>query len=109
MEGVSHTGKLGVLSKEEGYAAARNAAICALHAVRKKIGSLDLVSRVLCLTVFVNCLPDFTEIPFVANGASDLLVEIFGEAGKHARTAVGAPSLPLNAAVEISLILELRE
>lgn len=108
-EGLSHQGKLGVLSKEEGYAASRNAAIYALHAVRNELGTLDRVRRVGNITVFVNSLPDFTEISFVANGASDLLVEIFGEAGKHARTAVGVAALPLDAAVEVNMMLELRE
>ncbi|MEM3738334.1 MAG: RidA family protein [Thermoplasmata archaeon] len=108
-EGLSHKGKLGVLSKEDGYVAARNAVIYGLHAVRKELGTLASVSRVLSITVFVNSLPEFTEIPFVANGASDFLVEVFGEMGKHARTAVGVASLPLDAAVEINMVLELRE
>ncbi|MCX8173561.1 MAG: RidA family protein [Thermoplasmata archaeon] len=108
-DGLTHRGKLGVLSKEDGYAAARNATLYGLHAVRNELGTLDRVSRVLGVSVFVNSLPEFTEISYVANGASDLLVEIFGDAGKHSRTAVGVSALPLDAAVEISMLLELRE
>jgi len=107
--GLTHKGKLGKLSKEEGYAAARNAVIYGLQAMRKEIGTLDRVRRILRLEVFVNAEPDFSEISYVANGASDLLLEIFGEAGKCARLALGVSALPMDASVEVSLIAELRE
>ena len=71
-------------------------------------GDLDRVARVVKLTGFVNSTPDFTDQPKVINGCSDLLVEVFGDAGRHARSAVSAPSLPLGVAVEVEAIIELR-
>ena len=70
-------------------------------------GDLDKVTRVLRLGGFVNCMPEFTQMPQVVNGASDLMVEIFGDAGKHARAAVGVASLPLGVAVEVEAMFEL--
>ena len=71
------------------------------------IGDLDKVKRVLKLTCFVNSVADFTDQPKVANGVSDLMVEVFGDAGKHARSAVGVNVLPLNVAVEVEAVFEL--
>lgn len=102
-----HSGKLGVdVSVEEGYAAARQCAINCLSAAKGIIGDLNNVRQVVKLRVLVNSDPDFTDQPAVANGASDLLVELFGESGKHARAAVGVASLPLGASVEVELMLE---
>lgn len=102
-----HSGKLGAgVSVEEGYAAARQCAINCLSAAKGIIGDLNNVRQVVKLRVLVNSDPDFTDQPAVANGASDFLVEIFGESGKHARAAVGVASLPLGASVEVELMLE---
>ena len=102
------TGKLGAeFSVEEGYAAAREAAIRLLARVREEAGSLDRVRRVVKVVGFVNSTPDFIDQPRVVNGASDLLVDVFGEAGRHARSAIGVASLPLGAPVEIEMIVEL--
>jgi enamine deaminase RidA (YjgF/YER057c/UK114 family) len=87
-------------------ACARRCVVNALAAVRAAVKSLDAVRGVVRVGVFVACVPEFTDHPRVANGASELLVEVFGEPGRHARAAVGAPSLPLNAPVEVDLMLE---
>ena len=102
-------GKLGrEISVAEGQQAAR---LCALnilaHAKTACDGDLDRVKRVLRLGGFVNCTPEFTQMPQVVNGASDLMVELFGDAGKHARAAVGVASLPLGVAVEVEAMFEL--
>ena len=102
-----HSGKLGEdVSVEEGYAAAKQCAINCLSAAKGIIGDLNNVQQVVKLRVLVNSSPDFTDQPAVANGASDLLVELFGESGKHARAAVGVASLPLGVSVEVELLLE---
>ena len=102
-----HSGKLGEdVSVEEGYAAAKQCAINCLSAAKGIIGDLNNVQQVVKLRVLVNSTPDFTDQPAVANGASDLLVELFGESGKHARAAVGVASLPLGVSVEVELVLE---
>ena len=80
-----------------------------LAVIRDAIGSLDKVKQVVSLTGFVNSAPDFYGHPQVINGASELLVELFGEKGKHSRTALGAAALPLNVAVEINLIVEIED
>lgn len=104
---VLHSGKLGAdVSVEEGYAAAKQCAINCLSAAKGIIGDLNDVQQVVKLRVLVNSDPDFTDQPAVANGASDFLVELFGESGKHARAAVGVASLPLGASVEVELLLE---
>src|SRR5215469_7947259 len=108
-EGLKYVGIVGKdLSLEDGKAAAR---LCAINLVAQMKaacgGDLDRVKRVLRLTVFVNAVPGFAQQPEVANGASDLLVEVFGEAGKHARSAVGAGSLPRNVAAEVEAIVEI--
>jgi len=102
-------GKLGrEFAVEEGQRAAR---LCAINIVSQLKaacgGDLDRVVRIVKLGGFVNCVPEFTDQPKVINGASDLIVQIFGEAGKHARAAVGAPSLPLGVAVEIDAVAEI--
>ena len=103
------TGKIGAeLTEEEGARAARTTILVALAALRAEIGSLDRVARVVKVVGFVNSAPGFTRQPWVMNGASDLLVEIFGDAGRHARTSVGVNELPLNIPVEIELIVELK-
>jgi len=89
-------------------AAARQAVLNALSAACGVIGSLDNVVRVVRLSVFVNSAAGFTDQAKVANGASELLAAIFGEAGRHARCAIGAAELPLNAAVELDLVVEVR-
>ena len=101
------TGKVGAeLTEEEGYKAARATILISLAVLRAEIGSLDRVRRIVKLVGWVNSAPGFTRQPWVVNGASDLLVEIFGDAGKHARSSVGANELPLNIPVEIELIVE---
>ena len=104
-----YVGKVGRdVSLEDGQKAAR---ICALNVVahaRAHLGDLDRVTRIVMVQGFVNAIPEFTDHPKVINGASDVLVEIFGEAGKHARFALGAGSLPFNVAVEIAAVLEVR-
>jgi enamine deaminase RidA (YjgF/YER057c/UK114 family) len=102
-------GKLGAdISTEQGAEAARTCALSLLSQLRAAVdGDLSRLKRVVKLVGFVNCTPDFTDQPKVINGASDLLVELLGDAGRHARSAVGAPSLPLGVAVEIEAIFEI--
>ncbi len=104
-----YQGKLGQdFSIEEGQAAARLCAINLVAQLKQACdGDLDRVTRVVKLGNFVNCTGDFTGQPQVANGASDLMVEIFGDAGKHARFAVGTNVLPLNVAVEVDGVFEI--
>lgn len=94
------------ISVDNAIAAARNIILNRLSLVRQEIGSLDKVRRIVNLQGFVNSAPDFYDHPKIINGASDLLLEVFGDAGKHSRIALGAAALPLNAAVEISLVVE---
>lgn len=101
------TGKLGgEVSVEVGYECARQCALNGLAAIRAEIGSLDKVKRIVKVVAFVASSPDFTGQPGVANGASEFLGEVFGEAGKHARSAVGVPVLPLDVPVEVELTVE---
>jgi len=101
------SGKLGKeLTIEEGYKTARNVALNCLASIRASLGSLDKVRRVVKLLGMVNCTEDFKDQPKVVNGASDLLVEVFGEGGRHARSAVGMQALPNQIPVEIEMILE---
>ena len=101
------TGKVGgEVSPEEAVECARQCALNAIAAVRAEIGDLSQVKRVVKVVAFVASTPDFTGQPGVANGASELFGEAFGEAGKHARSAVGVPVLPLDAPVEVELIVE---
>lgn len=98
-------GKLGAdVTIEEGQEAARRCALQALSALRNVLGSLDDVRGIVKLDVFVASAPEFTDQPRVANGASDVLVEIFGDEGRHARVAVGVAELPLGASVEVAVI-----
>mgnify|MGYP001047685670 CR=1 FL=1 len=101
-------GKLGdSISNEDAYEAAKAAALAILGSIKSKIGSLDNIKRIVKLLVMVNSIPEFKDHPAIANGASDLFVEIFEEKGFHARSAVGVTSLPLGAAVEIDLVVEI--
>ncbi len=94
------------VSVEQAQACARQCALNALAAVRSETGSLDAVARVVKATVFVASAPGFTGQPGVANGASELLGEVFGDAGRHARSAVGVSALPIGAPVEVELVVE---
>ena len=102
------TGKLGDdIDVATGAEAARRCALQALAALRSELGSLDRVSRIVRLGVFVASASGFTDQPKVANGASDLLAEVFGESGRHARIAVGVSELPLGAPVEVEVLAEI--
>ena len=102
-------GKVGAdLSEEEGYAAARLCAINCLSAVKGLTGSLDKIGQIVKVTGFVNSAPGFTAQPKIVNGASEFLVEVFGDAGKHARSAVGVSELPIGAPVEVEIIVKLK-
>ena len=94
------------VSIEEAQEGARIIILNRLAVVKQEIGSLDKVKQIVALNGFVNSAPDFYGHPQVVNGASELLIEIFGDKGKHSRTALGAAALPLNVAVEINLIVE---
>jgi enamine deaminase RidA (YjgF/YER057c/UK114 family) len=115
LAGVISTDENGVLtgtvgqnrSVEEGRYAARRCALTQMSAMRAALGSLDAVERIVSLNGYVNTVAGFCESPQVINGASDLLVEIFGEAGQHARAAVGVTALPRNAIVEIQMVVAL--
>ena len=104
-----HLGRVGDgLSKDDGQKAAQACALNILAQVNEAVGGdWSRVKRCVKLGGFVNCTPDFTEMPFVVNGASDLIAAVMGEAGKHARFAVGAPSLPRGVAVEVDAVFEL--
>jgi enamine deaminase RidA (YjgF/YER057c/UK114 family) len=103
----AYVGKLGKeLSVEQGYEAARLVALNCLASAKSVLGDLDRIKRVVKLLGMVNCTEDFGDQPQVINGASDLLVQLFGEAGRHARSAVGMQALPFGIAVEIEMVLE---
>jgi enamine deaminase RidA (YjgF/YER057c/UK114 family) len=102
-----HTGIVGAgVTPEDAYECARQCALNALAAVKAQIGDLTAVTRVVKLVGFVASTPDFTGQPQVINGASELLADVFGDAGQHARSAVGVAALPLGAPVEVELIVE---
>jgi enamine deaminase RidA (YjgF/YER057c/UK114 family) len=104
---LMYTGKVGgEVSQDEAVECARQCALNALAAIRAEVGELSAVRRVVKVVAFVASTPDFTGQPLVANGVSELLGEVFGEAGRHARSAVGVPVLPLDAPVEVELIVE---
>ncbi|MBI5698098.1 MAG: RidA family protein [Thaumarchaeota archaeon] len=104
---VSFTGKVpSEKSIEEAQKAARLCMINILAQLKANLGSLDKITKIVRVSGFVNCTPEFSEHPKVINAASDLLFEIFGESGKHTRIAVGVSSLPLNSTVEIDMIAE---
>lgn len=106
-DGTFASGKVGRdLTLEDGHEAARLTAIQCLASLQAELGSLDRVRRIVKLLVMINCTEDFEQHPAVANGASDLLVDIFGDSGKHARSAVGMQMLPMNIAVEVEMVVE---
>jgi enamine deaminase RidA (YjgF/YER057c/UK114 family) len=108
IDGKLVTGRLGEdVSLEQGTAAARACGLMILAQLDEALGSLERVERIVKLGAFVCSAPSFTDHPKVANGASELMAEVFGEAGRHARSAVGVPSLPLGAAVEVDAIVAL--
>jgi len=94
---------------EEGYAAARDCAISQLAVLASHLGSLDVVKNIVTVNGYVNAIPGFPDSPKVINGASDLFIEVFGEAGRHARTAIGVPALPRNALVELQMTVEVHK
>ena len=106
-DGSNTTGKLGKdLTNEQGYEAAKQTGIALLSSLKSEIGDLNKVKRIVKVLGMVNCTADFTDQPKVINGFSDLMVSLYGEKGKHARSAVGMMSLPNNIAVEIEMIVE---
>lgn len=103
------TGKLGIdVDLELGQKAARQCAVNILAQAKAALGDLENIKRIVKITVFVSSSPDFSSQHLVANGASDFLAEALGDAGKHARSAVGVPVLPMDAAVEIEAIIEVK-
>lgn len=96
-------------SVEQGYAAARACALTQIAVLKRELGSLDRVAEVLTVNGYVNAAPGFADSPAVINGASDLLVEVFGEAGRHVRAAVGVSALPRNALVEIQMSVRVKQ
>jgi enamine deaminase RidA (YjgF/YER057c/UK114 family) len=107
--GFLHLGRLGAeLTVDQGYAAARQAALNLLSVIRAQLGDLDHVQRIIKLNGYVNSAPDFDRQPAVINGASDLLEQVFGARGRHARTSIGVSDLPGHIPVEIELIVQVR-
>lgn len=110
IDGALVTGRLGEdVTLERGAEAARACGVMILAQAKQALGSLDRVVRVVKLGGFVNSTGDFTDQPKVINGASDLMLEVFGDEGRHARSAVGVPTLPLGAAVEVDAVLQVRD
>ena len=106
-DGTNITGKLGKdMTIEQGYEAAKQTGIALLSTLKGEVGDLNKVKRIVKVLGMVNCTADFTDQPKVINGFSDLMVGLFGEKGKHARSAVGMISLPNNIAVEVEMIVE---
>jgi enamine deaminase RidA (YjgF/YER057c/UK114 family) len=106
---ILYTGRVGEeLTLEEGYAAARQTALNLLSVIQATLGGLDRVERVVKLNGYVNSAPEFDRQPEVINGASELLEEVFGEHGRHARTSLGTSALPGHIPVEIELIVQVR-
>jgi len=104
------TGTMGAdRSIQDGYAAARACALTQLAVLKRELGSLDLVAEVLTVNGYVNAAPGFADSPTVINGASDLLVQVFGEAGRHVRAAIGVNALPRNALVELQMTVRVNE
>ena len=109
VDGEVFTGRLGEdVSLEQGIVAAQACGVMILAQLKAALGSLSRIERIVKLGAFVNSAPDFTDQPKVANGASDLMAAVLGEAGRHARSAVGVPVLPLGAAVEVDAIVAVR-
>jgi enamine deaminase RidA (YjgF/YER057c/UK114 family) len=94
---------------EDGYAAAQACALTQLAVLRRELGSLDAVAEILTVNGYVNAVPGFADSPAVINGASDLLVRVFGEAGRHVRAAVGVSALPRNALAELQMTVKVKE
>jgi enamine deaminase RidA (YjgF/YER057c/UK114 family) len=117
LSGVISTGPQGIVTGtagldrtiEEGYAAARACALTQLAVLKRELGSLDRIAEVLTVNGYVNADPGFADSPAVINGASDLLVAVLGEAGRHVRAAVGVSALPRNALVEIQMSVRVKE
>lgn len=110
VDGKLVTGRLGEdVALDQGAAAARACGLMILAQLKAALGSLDRVEQIVKLGAFVNSAGDFTDQPKVANGVSDLMLEVFGDAGRHARAAVGVPALPLGAAVEVDAIVAVRD
>lgn len=108
--GLIYEGKLGAdLTLEQGYAAARHVGINLLAALKFYLGDLDRVEKIVKVLGFVASAPDFYQQPAVMHGFSDLMVQVFGERGKHARSAIGTNVLPNNQPVEIEMIVQIRE
>ncbi|HEY5551611.1 MAG TPA: RidA family protein [Opitutaceae bacterium] len=106
---LTHTGQLGTEhSIESGYEAAQVCALNALANIKAALGSLDAVARIVMVNGFVNAASGFSDSPAVINGASDLFVKVFGDAGRHARAAVAVAGLPRNSTVEIQVVVEVR-
>jgi enamine deaminase RidA (YjgF/YER057c/UK114 family) len=109
-DGSGITGKVGKdLTMEQAIEAARATAISLLSTIRAELGNLNKVKRIVKVTGWVNCVPEFADQPRVMNGCSDLLVAVFGDRGKHARAALGANALPFNFAVEIEMVVEVED
>ena len=109
-DGNRITGKVGTdLTVEEGYAAARSTAVKHLAVLKKELGDLNKVEQVVKVLGMVNAAPDFEQQPKVINGYTDLMIEVFGERGRHARSAVGMASLPWNIACEVEAIVQVRD
>lgn len=107
---IKFKGKLGrELTLEQGVEAARLTILNCLSAIKAEIGDLDEIEHIVKLTGYVNSAPGFTKQPMVINGASDLLVQVFGERGRHARTSIGVSELPNDIPVEIDLVVEIAE
>jgi enamine deaminase RidA (YjgF/YER057c/UK114 family) len=117
LSGVISTGANGVITGtagvdrtiDEGYAAARACALVQLAVLRRELGSLDRIAEVLTVNGYVNAAPGFGDSPAVVNGASDLLVEVFGETGRHVRAALGVSALPRGALVEVQMSVRVKE
>ena len=97
------------VTPEQAYLSARDAMLNCLACVKQAVGSLDNVRRVVKVLGFVNCVPGYTEQPAAINGASDLLIALYGDAGRHARTAIGVHGLPSNVSVEVEVIVEVAD
>ncbi len=109
VDGTLRKGRLGAdVTLEQGIEAAQGCGLMILAQLKAALGSLERVERVVKLGCFVNSTPEFTDQPKVGNGASELMVAVFGEAGRHARSAVGVPSLPLGVAVEVDAVVAVR-
>ncbi len=117
LSGVISTGAEGVItgtagadrSIEDGYAAARACALTQLAVLKRELGSLDSIAEVLTVNGYVNAVPGFADSPAIINGASDLLVSVFGPAGRHVRAAIGVSALPRNALVEVQMTVRVNE